>query len=277
MLISESISHYQHIDIGNIKIVFTIVCKSGWFRNVYINCNSIYMVKSGSAILKTNNEAIELQKGQVVLIKQHTQLDIKKSKDADDSDFQSFIFQLYPDFVKAFLASKKQTVIDHELPTPNIIPLSNTSNFGAFSENLMSHFNSSDTNQPDLIRAKTFEALSILEQENFNFLPFLVQNAKPVKIDIYEFMINNVLSNDSVEELAKLTGRSLSSFKRDFKAIFNTSPHQWILQQKMDYAEKLLKEKGMKVSEFYLYLGFKELSNFSIAYKKIKGIAPSSV
>lgn len=99
MLIKNSISGNKHLDVGNIKIAFTIVCKDDWFRDVYFNCNSIYIVKSGKAILKSKTNTLELKKGEVALIKQHSILDIRKFKDENGSDFQSFIFQLFPDFV----------------------------------------------------------------------------------------------------------------------------------------------------------------------------------
>ncbi len=62
-------------------------------------------------------------------------------------------------------------------------------------------------------------------------------------------MIHIEVNNYSVQELAKLTGRSLSAFKRDFYEVFETTPHQWLLSKKIDYAEHLLKEKKMKVTK----------------------------
>ncbi len=39
----------------------------------------------------------------------------------------------------------------------------------------------------------------------------------------------------------------------------------------------LLKQKGAKVTDVYLDVGFKDLSHFSFAFKKAYGVAPSMV
>ncbi len=78
-------------------------------------------------------------------------------------------------------------------------------------------------------------------------------------------------------ELAQLTGRSLSAFKRDFKDIFNETPHQWILKRKMDFAEEMIKSKSFSPVSLFMLLGFKELAHFSNVFKKIKGYNLSQI
>jgi AraC-like DNA-binding protein len=90
-------------------------------------------------------------------------------------------------------------------------------------------------------------------------------------------MIHVVEHNYAVSELAKLTGRSLSAFKRDFYQAFATTPHQWLLGKKIDQARHLLDVEKMKASQIYYMLGFNELSHFSAAFKKITGVAPSQL
>lgn len=274
MLIKDSISGYKHLDVGNIKIAFTMVCKDDWFKNIYLNSNSIYIVKSGKAILKSRTNSLELNKGEVALIKQHSILDIRKFKDENGSDFQSFIFQLFPDFVSECI--EKNEISEDKIQS-DLIKIDFVQDFWNFSENLKNYFKTNKNNQTKLIKEKTFEAVQILAKQNQNFLSFLQQHNKSVKIDLYEFMIHNVLSNNSIKEYAQLTGRSLSAFKRDFKAIFKTTPHQWILSKKMDLAEELLTKQNMKSTDFYQFLGFNELSHFSMTYKKLKGISPTQV
>lgn len=102
-------------------------------------------------------------------------------------------------------------------------------------------------------------------------IPFLQQERLPIKVSLNEFMLNNLLSNYSIPQLAQLSGRSLSSFKREFKATFNDTPHQWVLKQKMDIAEDVLKNSELTPVMIYSLLGFRELSHFSSTFRKIKG------
>ena len=274
MLIRESISGYKHLDLGNIKLAFTQICREDIFRDVYFAANSLYYVESGSAVLSSGDNDLTIKKGEICLIKQHSKLDIQKFKDKEGIDFKSIIFYLFPDFVTEFIKQKKKNapgaISDEIIHLGKHLPLK------FFCESLLPLF---DTKKPDrsVIREKTFSALNYLSQYNSKLLHFLASNSKPVKIDLYEFMIHIAEQDYSVNELATLTGRSLSSFKRDFYDVFETTPHQWLLRKKMDYAEQLLTGKKMKASAIYPMLGFGELSHFSTAFKKIKGIAPSQL
>jgi AraC-like DNA-binding protein len=276
MLIRQSISGYKHFDLGNIKLAFTQVCQEDIFRDVYFASNALYYVESGGAVLHTDKDEVHINKGEIAIIKQHSRLDIQKIKDKNGSDFKSIIFYLFPDFVMDFskqakLANDKMTSI-----TAGIIHLGKQQSLKAFSESLLPLFENLQLKPTD-IKEKTFTALQYLSQHNKQLLSFLTANSKPIKIDLYEFMIHIEVNNYSLRELAKLTGRSLSAFKRDFYEVFETTPHQWMLHRKMDYAEQVLKGKEMKASDIYFMLGFNELSHFSAAFKKVKGISPSQL
>ena len=90
-------------------------------------------------------------------------------------------------------------------------------------------------------------------------------------------MLENFDKSLSIEDYACLTGRSVSTFKRDFEKIFNLSPNRWLQKKRLNDAYYLLAEKGWKSSDVYLEVGFKDLSHFSFAFKKAYGMAPSRV
>lgn len=275
-MLNDSIASYKFIHLGNIKLAFTRICRDELFRDIYFAASSLYYVESGTAILHTRDEKITVASGESVLIRQHTKLDIQKFKDADGRDFRSIIFYLFPDFVLEFLQQIKGKHSSSVFSTTALIHLSEQRSLKDFCESLLPLFDKRQV-ENTAIQSKTFEALHLLLQHNKDFVSFLADNVKPVKIDLFEFMIHNVLSGYSVPELARLTGRSLSAFKRDFKAVFATTPHQWLLNRKLDYAEQLLREKKMTASDMYLLLGFNELSHFSAAFKKKKGFSPTQL
>ena len=98
----------------------------------------------------------------------------------------------------------------------------------------------------------------------------------PVKIDLEEFMERNYKFNVSVARFAYLTGRSLSAFKRDFKAIFNETPNRWLIKKRLQEAHCLL-QRNEKASEIYQELGFEALSHFSFAFKKLFQLTPTEL
>lgn len=97
------------------------------------------------------------------------------------------------------------------------------------------------------------------------------------KADLEIFMNRNYKFNVNIERFAYLTGRSLSSFKRDFEKVFNETPHKWLIKKRLDEAYFLIEKKKLKPSDIYLELGFEDLSHFSFAFKKQFGYSPNNL
>ncbi|WP_228084897.1 AraC family transcriptional regulator [Mucilaginibacter sp. JRF] len=98
----------------------------------------------------------------------------------------------------------------------------------------------------------------------------------PQKINLEAYMNRNFRFNVSLKRFAFLTGRSLSAFKRDFKAVFNETPSRWLVKKRLQEAYFLLEKEKRKPSDIYIDLGFESLSHFSIAFKRAFGVVPSS-
>ena len=79
----------------------------------------------------------------------------------------------------------------------------------------------------------------------------------------------------SMEEIANYTGRSLSTFKRDFKKCSALSPREWLIRRRLEAAHGLIRKGGRKVSEICFEVGFKNLSHFSKIYKIAYGVPPT--
>jgi AraC-like DNA-binding protein len=82
--------------------------------------------------------------------------------------------------------------------------------------------------------------------------------------------------NLALEEFAKLSHRSLSTFKRDFHKYYNRSPGKWLLQRRLEYSAVLLKNPALNVSQVALDCGFEDLSHFSRAFKDKFGVSPAN-
>jgi len=128
-----------------------------------------------------------------------------------------------------------------------------------------------------LMAVKRKEAILLL----LNFKPelkdVLFDFSEPGKIDLEAFMLQNYHFNVDLKRFAYLTGRSLSTFKRDFESVFHLTPSRWLLQKRLEEAYYLIKEKKRAASDVYLDLGFEDLSHFSFVFKKQYGVAPSLV
>ena len=83
------------------------------------------------------------------------------------------------------------------------------------------------------------------------------------------------MNDISMEEIANYTGRSLSTFKRDFKKCSTLSPREWLIRRRLEAARELIRKGGRKVSDICSEVGFKNLSHFSKIYKETYGIPPT--
>jgi len=106
---------------------------------------------------------------------------------------------------------------------------------------------------------------------------FLFDFSEPYKLDLQKFILRNYHYNVPIEQFAKLTGRSLAAFKRDFASIFQTSPRKWLQEKRLSEAYHLIKQKKIKSSEMYLELGFENISHFYKSFKQKYGVTPGSI
>ena len=122
---------------------------------------------------------------------------------------------------------------------------------------------------------KITEAITILREIDISVDSVLAYFDEPGKIDLIDFMQRNFMFNMPMEKLGYLTGRSLSTFNRDFRKIFNVPPQKWLTDKRLELAYYQLAEKKKRPTEVYLEVGFEDLSHFSFAFKKKYGIAPT--
>lgn len=124
---------------------------------------------------------------------------------------------------------------------------------------------------------KITEAISILRAIDPEIDNVLANFEEPGKIDLVTYMERNFMFNMPIEKFGYLTGRSLTTFKRDFKRAFNTTPQRWLTQKRLELAHYQFVEKKMKPIDVCYEVGFENLSHFSYAFKKQFGYAPTEL
>lgn len=128
-----------------------------------------------------------------------------------------------------------------------------------------------------LAALKTREAIELLLQTGDEFQSFLFDFQEPYKIDLETYMNHHYQYNIPLSSFAKLTGRSLSSFKRDFTRIFDTTPEKWLQTKRLEQAHYLISTQNLRPSAVYLEVGFENLSHFSTTFKTKFGINASDL
>jgi AraC-like DNA-binding protein len=87
---------------------------------------------------------------------------------------------------------------------------------------------------------------------------------------------DNVFNDISIEQLAEMTNRSLTSFKKEFKRLLDAPPHQWIIDQRLDKARILLASTSRTVSEIGAVCAFANISHFIKLFKQRYNETPAT-
>ena len=103
---------------------------------------------------------------------------------------------------------------------------------------------------------------------NKNLIGFFNSLKQVEKTNLNEIMTKNFHYDLQLEEFARLCGRSLSTFKRDFKTHFNQTPGKWINNKRLEYAKTLLKNSELNINEICYESGFKNTSHFNNSFKQ---------
>ena len=158
-----------------------------------------------------------------------------------------------------------------------VIKLPQTPELKSLFASMTPYFDPEVKPQEDFMNLKLQEGLLALLHIDQRFAATLFDFNEPWKIDILDFMNHNYMCKLSVEELAHYTGRSLATFKRDFKKISDLTPEKWLIRKRLEVAYNMMQKGDMKIADIYTQVGFKNRSHFSSAFKKQYGIPPTAI
>lgn len=90
-----------------------------------------------------------------------------------------------------------------------------------------------------------------------------------------EFIHANLFEDLSIEQLADQAYLSPFHFARLFKQTLGMSPHQYVLQNRIERAKRLIaKSPYLNLTEIGLSVGFFDQSHFSKSFKRVTGTTP---
>jgi len=142
---------------------------------------------------------------------------------------------------------------------------------------LLPYFDMKNELPADIADGKVNEAISILKSIDEELFNAIANLEEPGKINLTEFMEKNFMFNMPIEKFGYLTGRALSTFKRDFKKAFNTTPQRWLTEKRLGLAYHQINDLNKKPVDVCYEAGFENLSHFSYAFKKQYGVNPTTL
>ncbi len=236
--------------------------------------NTLILQVLGQFTLETAHQRTSMSAGEMMLVRKNQLGEITKAP-LDSQGYQTIVIRLKEDLLRK-IALEEQIVIDKKYAGPSNLLIPVNDFLHAFFQSLLPYVRHPErkiTTEVGMLKVK--EAVYLLLDVMPGLREFLFDFSEPYKMDLEKFMLSNFHYNIPLEQFARLAGRSLAGFKRDFQKIFGMAPRQWLLERRLSEARFLIEKKNKKASAIYLDLGFESLSHFSHSFKKKFGKAPS--
>lgn len=257
------------------EIVFT--CSEATRQNTEIVAeeHSVVRVLSGELKVVESNKTYVFGVGETLLCPRHRPLTLIKSE-KNGLPYKAIVVKLTQDILKAFY-ERRNIETNLVSKTDHVIPLCQSPLLDSFFASMLPYFDLEYKLPEDLSRLKIQEAITVLRSINKAIDNILSDFSEPHKINLVEFMERNYMFNMPMEKFGYLTGRSLSTFKRDFKKAFNTTPQKWLTEKRLELAYNQLTKNRSKPIDIFYEVGFENLSHFSYAFKKQFGQSPTEL
>ncbi|MDR6545048.1 AraC-like DNA-binding protein [Chryseobacterium rhizosphaerae] len=248
----------------DIKLFYSCTSEKYVVDENVVPAHSITYLYEGEFEMSNGTELIRLERRALFYTAKNTLFRFTKIA-SKTKPFKSLTIVFSDKFLEEYF-QKNSTNLNHPTTDRNF-QLKDHLLWNNFFGSLKPYVEMQDAIPEDLVIAKQLEALGILRCL-YPGIDHLLSNFEiPGKINLEKFMQQNYIFNLPLQRFAYLTGRSLSTFQRDFLKIFETTPQRWLTQKRLELAHYLIEDKKMKPSEAYIEVGFENLSHFSRAFK----------
>ncbi|EQA36055.1 DNA-binding helix-turn-helix protein [Leptospira inadai serovar Lyme str. 10] len=259
---------------GNSAIIYKKLIKHLPEREVFAKAASLTIVCRGKKrITSSGGDFFELGENEAIFLPPDLYM-ISELLPAKGGVFESYIFFFQDSLIEEFLKTKRVRLVSDSVGDLFRIPYGG--GLKLYAENLRPLFASLGRKSDGLLRIKLLEALQIFASSDKTgiFPDWLFKVSKDRHRDLKGFMEKNFDKPLTVEDFAALTGRSISSFQRDFKRRYGISPKKWLISRRLEKAKRLLEIGGTGVADAALVIGYENTSHFIRAFQNQYGVTP---
>lgn len=242
--------------------------------NIWWHNNFFAHVLSGQTVIKTPKQEYILKAGDSAFAKKGSVI----THNYVHEDFCELLVFVPDDFIRSVSQKYEVGVIRAKCdePSDTVILLETNQVLESYFQSLLIHFVQAVPPHRPLLKLKFEELLlSILLGGSHSPLKnYLSEICRTTKPSIREIMELNFFSNLSLEEFARLCARSLTVFKKEFFAIYKTTPGRWLQEKRLEYSRYLIDTTDLSLDEISFESGFENQSHFNRVFKNKFGTSP---
>jgi AraC-like DNA-binding protein len=237
--------------------------------------NYFIYVLSGKKVWKTMQSKYEVFSGQAIFVKKGANI----VHQYFDKHFCSLILFVPDHFISDIVTHCDVPLTDLKKRTrqsDSVIRIQPDQVITTYFQSVFAYFGNKEEPPSSLLELKFKELILNIISGRSNevlsayFLSLCEENRSCMR----EIMERNCIHNLKLEEFARLCGRSLTSFKRDFLITFKTTPGRWLAGKKLEYARHLLETTDKNINELTFESGFENPSHFIRTFKQAFRMTP---
>lgn len=234
----------------------------------------IIYVLSGKKEWNSPRESFLIEAGDALFVKKG----VYTTKQFKEVDYCVMLFFINDDFIRSFL--KENDLQGNKVPSEageeDIFRIDTNETLSDLMQSVFNYLNQHSDIPRRLVEIKFKELLFniLLSPRNSKLSGFFKSMLQTNRTDLDYIMKRNFQFDLKLEEFAKLCGRSLSTFKRDFQNYYGQTPGKWLLEQRLDYARKLLLKSDLDINQICFDSGFKNASHFNKVFKDKFALPP---
>ena len=193
--------------------------------------------------------------------------------------YQALAVHFYPDVLLKIYENKLPDFLKEKVDSvTNMAKLNSDALIHKYIEGILFYFNNPSLVNEEILILKLKEIILLLNQtQSAPAIRAVLSNLfNPNSYSLREIIEAHYYTNTTLEELAQFNNQSLSTFKREFKKIYNVSPATYLRVKKLERSIELLTSTDLRATDIAFECGFANVSHFSRTFKQRYGVSPSA-
>jgi len=194
----------------------------------------------------------------------------KQLNTLNNSNGEIVIVTFHPDILKKIYARELPLIFqkNDNITNQSGKKVNNDFLIQKYIEGLLFYFENPSLVNDEILILKLKEIILLLSQaqDAETIRVILSQLFSPSTYTFKQIIESNLFSQVNIEELANKVNLSISSFKRDFKKLYNDSPASYIKNKRLERAAELLLASDERITDIAFDCGFNDLANFTKSF-----------
>lgn len=229
----------------------------------------ITYVISGQKDWTSLDKTYTINKGEALFINKG----VYNTKQYFEVDYCVMLFFITDNFIRRFVKTHNDVLYStsSEVSNSQIFPIQVEDSLNSLFLSVFNYLNQGNNIPKDLVEIKFNELLFniTLNPTNKDLVSFFKSLSHTEKTSLNDVMMKNFHCDLKLEEYARMYGKSLSTFKRDFQNYYNETPRKWLNTKRLEYAKTLLENPELNINDICFESGFKNVAHFSRSFKNM--------